>query len=116
MSDRTKHGDSLLRESAERLSSICSLRPFTPEEAEEAVNTLLAIPALLKNGERLREALTDEIAMGEQSAATLRELHRDWQNLAEEMTPDGDETLLQNMLYWLIEDVEPTQAKAALGV
>lgn len=63
-----------LRESAERLSSVCSLRPFTPEEAEEAVNTLLAIPALLADRDRA----------GRRAAALRRILgllaHRRWWN------------------------------------
>jgi hypothetical protein len=44
---RATQGESL-RENAERLSSICSLRPFTPLEAEEATNTLLLIPSMLE--------------------------------------------------------------------
>lgn len=75
----------------------------------------LAHAALLEI-ERLRGILSDEIAMAEQSAETLRDLHRNWRRHAEELTQDGDEPLIQNMLYWLIEDVEPTQAEEALDV
>ncbi len=59
----TPHGSLFqtnLRESAERLSSVASMRPFTPAEGEEAVDTLLAIPALLDALGRIATLRLDE--------------------------------------------------------
>lgn len=46
-----------LRDQAERLASICSMRRFLADEAEEAVNVLLAIPGLLAEIEQLEDEL-----------------------------------------------------------
>lgn len=62
---------------------------------------------------QLETALRDEIAMNEQSVETLRDLHDNWRRIIEEQDPDGG-PLIENILFWLIEDVSPTHARAAL--
>jgi hypothetical protein len=65
---------------------------------------------------RLREletALSDEIAMAEQSVKTLRDLHKNWRYIIEEQV-EG-EPLIENILYWLIEDVSLEMAREALA-
>jgi len=63
----------------------------------------------------LQEALRDEIAMAEQCVETLRGLHKNWERIIDEQDDDGD-PLIENILYWLIEDVKPDDARAALAL
>lgn len=63
--------------------------------------------------ERLRETLRDEIAMAEQTEKTLRNLHANWRDIVDESDPDGG-PLIENILYWLIEDVGQADARKAL--
>lgn len=60
------------------------------------------------------EALRDEIAMAEQTQKTLRDLHANWRTIIEKQDPDGG-PLIENILYWLIEDLDSSQARAALA-
>lgn len=69
--------------------------------------------AVLDHIERLRDALRDEIAMSEQTEKTLRNLHDNWRDIVDESDPDGG-PLIENILYWLIEDVGQDDARKAL--
>ena len=63
---------------------------------------------------QLQDALRDEIAMTEQSTETLKDLRENWSAMTHDQTPDG-EPLIDNILYWLIEDLDTTSARAALA-
>jgi hypothetical protein len=63
----------------------------------------------------LQEALRDEIAMADQSVETLRDLRKNWERIIDEQDDDGG-PLIENILYWLIEDVKPDGARAALAL
>ena len=71
-----------LAEQANRLSAACSLRPFTPEEAEEAVDVLLAIPGLLSVVATLQQE-RDERLTRESGLALIEEAQR-WQRAYDE--------------------------------
>lgn len=79
-----------------------------------------ALPDSLKRAEdvlrRAKEHFTgaapsgpdeDEAAMLAQTNATLRDLKANWREYIEEYTVDGDELMIDNILYWLIEDTSP---------
>jgi hypothetical protein len=75
------HADTILE--ADRLSAICSLRRFTPQEAEEAVDVLLAIPELVAENQQLRDALEQidaagrvEVRYGGQIAGAMKDIAR----------------------------------------
>lgn len=63
---------------------------------------------------RYRTTLENEAGMLEQSVATLQDLHDNWERIAESETADG-EPAIQNILYWLIEDLSSADMRAALG-
>lgn len=57
--------------------------------------------------ERAESALREEAEMLAQTNATLRDLKANWREYVEEYTVDGDELMIDNILYWLIEDTSP---------
>lgn len=61
---------------------------------EEAQNALV----------NLAYYVEDERAMREQSIETLRDLHANWRRIIDEQDDDGG-PLIENLLYWLIEDL-----------
>jgi len=61
--------------------------------------------ALIAEVARLHEDVKDEAFMAQQSVETLRYLHKNWREIIEEEI-EG-EPLIENLLYWLIEDLSP---------
>lgn len=48
--------------------------------------------------------LADEKAMSRQVVETLRDLRDNWERIIDEQDDDGD-PLIENLLYWAIEDL-----------
>jgi len=106
-----------LAEQANRLSAACSLRPFTPEEAEEAVDVLLAIPGLLSVVATLQQE-RDERLTRESGLALIEEAQR-WQRAYDERCRElvavrEDVTRLRELLTTARDEVQTSRSAAAL--
>lgn len=89
----------------EYLPFTCKCDPRT-DHCEKHPTPVVALNALVERIRELEEATRDEFAMAEQTTKTLRDLHANWRTIIDERDPDGG-PLIENILYWLIEDVNP---------
>jgi len=62
----------------------------------------------------LRDALTDQCEMNEQSVTWLRQLHKEWPQMIHEETYDG-EPVISEALRCIVDDLDTTEPRAALA-